>query len=73
MWLEWLKDEETTLSLDDEESVRRLLDLYESAVKQDYRYYKVCRNYCKFVLKFFYMGHPAVPAQTVRDVHEFIL
>jgi hypothetical protein len=33
----------------------------------------VCRNYCKFVLKFFYMGHPAVPAQTVRDVHEFIL
>ncbi len=38
---------------------------------KDYRYYKVCRHYCKFLLKIYSVDHSYT--QRVRDVHEFIL
>ena len=39
---------------------------------KDYRYYKVCRRYSKFVLRHYNHGKK-VSAQTVRDAHEYIL
>jgi len=47
MWLEWLEDEEKILSPNDDP--KELLKLYEKALK-DYRYYKVCKKYCRYIL-----------------------
>lgn len=70
MWLDWLQIEESLVDISDAEQVSYVLSLYDRAIK-DYRYYKVCRHYCKFVLKLFTSGK--LPAQQVRDVFEFIL
>jgi hypothetical protein len=56
MWLEWLEDEERLAISESEsslvpEQVQYVLGLYDTAVRGDYRYYKVCRRYSKFVLK----------------------
>ena len=55
MWLDWLQVEESLVDISDPEQVSFVLSLYDSAVK-DYRYYKVCRHYCKFVLKLYSSG-----------------
>ena len=55
MWLDWLQVEESLVDISDPEQVSFVLSLYDSAVK-DYRYYKVCRQYCKFVLKLYSSG-----------------
>ena len=69
MWLEWLEDEEKIYEAGNGD-VEDLLSLYERAVG-DYRYYKVCRWYCKLALRLFEEGK--IDAQRVRDVHEFVL
>ena len=82
MWLEWIEDEERVVMMEavsevdgtydgQSEAVQRVLDLFDRAV-HEYRYYKVCRRYCKFILKLYHHGK-AVPEQKIRDVHEFIL
>ncbi len=58
MWLEWLEDEERLLFISeqpsalDPEQLSYTLSLYASSLN-DYRYYSVCRHYCKFVLRLF--------------------
>lgn len=84
MWLEWLEDEERLAMVSESDSlpslvpeqVQYVLGLYDTAVRGDYRYYKVCRRYSKFVLKVYGLYGAAqglVSPQTVRDVHEYIL
>ena len=55
MWLDWLSDEQNLMNEDTPEQVKSVLDLYEKAIA-DYKYYKVCRNYCKLVLHLYYGG-----------------
>jgi len=50
MWLEWLEDEEKLLEADDDPEA--LLSLYDRAIG-DYRYFKVCRRFCKLVLRLY--------------------
>ncbi len=53
MWVEWLEDEEKLLS--PEEDCGVVVELYEKALK-DYKYYKVCKKYTKFVLNLYFQG-----------------
>jgi hypothetical protein len=68
MWLEWLEDEEKLLEAD--EDPEALLALYDRAIG-DYRYFKVCRRFCKLVLRLYQEGRAT--AQRVREVHEQVL
>ena len=70
MWLSWLDVEERLVDTSDKEQVAYVLSLYDLAVK-DYRYYKVCRHYCKFMIKLYSSGK--VSEQQVRDAFEYIL
>ena len=54
MWLECFEDEEKIYEAGNGD-VEDLLSLYERAVG-DYRYYKVCRWYCKLALRLFEEG-----------------
>jgi anti-sigma factor ChrR (cupin superfamily) len=63
MWVEWLEDEEKLLfgaleEISSSDSVQPLVDsvlaLFDKAIKEDYRYYKVCRRFCKFVLRLYH-------------------
>ena len=57
MWLEWLEDEERLMG--PKEDPRRMLQLYEKAMK-DYRYYKVCKKYCRYILSLYNTDPPRV-------------
>lgn len=46
MWIEWIEDEQRALTPQDDPSI--LINLCETAIK-DYRYYKVCKKYCKLL------------------------
>ena len=70
MWTEWLEDEHRLLGPDDDPS--ELLELYQKALK-DYRYYKVCKKYCKFILALYETGRGATDEQAVRDAFEKVL
>jgi hypothetical protein len=54
MWLEWIEDEKRQLTPED--SPAQLLPLFERAL-HDYKYYKICRKYCKH-LSFIYETFP---------------
>jgi hypothetical protein len=47
MWIDWIKDETSVFNLEDDP--QKMIDLYERALS-DYKYYKVCKKYCKFIL-----------------------
>ena len=74
MWLEWIEYEERIQLSEDpipQKAINSIIALFERAV-HDYRYYKVCRRYCKFMLRHYHHGR-RVSVQAVRDVHEFVL
>ena len=70
MWLEWLADEET---LNEGGDPLPVIALYDRAVKLDYRYFKVCRRYVKYVLHQHKHNPAIVNEQIVRDMFDHIL